>query len=92
MNIFRTIFNFLYEIFLGCSHEKLTRTFTLEQQTYKVCLNCGSKVYYSPDTMRPLHGREMRRMRALHASEVKLISPTGASMMMPGNNGKPNAA
>ena len=36
MSIFRAIFYFLYEIFLGCSHKHLTRPFTLEQETYMV--------------------------------------------------------
>ena len=52
MKILQTIFNFLYEILLGCRHERLTRPFTLQQQTYKVCLDCGKHVFHSADTMK----------------------------------------
>jgi hypothetical protein len=92
MSIFRAIFNFFYEIF-GCSHGRLTRPFTLEAHTYKVCLDCGSQIYYSPDTMRPLSGREVRRMKALQASEVKVMtSASGAPVLVPTNGRKSNAA
>jgi hypothetical protein len=74
MKILQAIFNFLYEIFLGCRHEHLTRPFTLQQQTYKVCLDCGKHVFYSADTMKPLSGREVRRIHAMHASELKVVA------------------
>lgn len=82
MNIFYAIFNFLYEIFLGCSHEHLTRPFTLQQETYKVCLDCGKQLYYSPVTMRPLNAREVRRMHAAHAGEVRIM-PSSVSIGKP---------
>ncbi|MBB6142299.1 hypothetical protein HNQ77_000237 [Silvibacterium bohemicum] len=93
MNIFLTIFNFFYEIFFGCSHERLTRPFTLQEQTYKVCLDCGNQVYYSPITMRPLSAREVRRMKAVQASEVRVMAPVSStpSMIQP-NERKSNAA
>jgi hypothetical protein len=83
MTILQTIINFFYEIFFGCSHAKLTRPFTLEAQTYKVCLDCGNHIFYSPITMRPLSAREVRRMKAVQASEVK---------MMPSVNNSPSVA
>ena len=73
MKILQAIFNFLYEILLGCRHDHLTRPFTLQQQTYKVCLDCGKHVFYSADTMKPLSGREVRRIHAMHASELKVV-------------------
>ena len=36
-----SVFGFFYEIFFGCRHERLTRPFTLQSHTYKVCLDCG---------------------------------------------------
>jgi hypothetical protein len=75
MNIFRAIFIFLYELVIGCSHEHVTRPFTLQQQTYKVCLDCGKQIFYSPVTMRPLTGRELRRMQAAQAGEVRVMTP-----------------
>jgi hypothetical protein len=80
MSIFRAILSFFYEIFLGCSHNRLTRPFTLQDETYKVCLDCGTHVYYSPVTMRPLSAREVRRMKAARAGELKVL---------PANNKRP---
>ena len=74
MSILRAILHFLYEILLGCRHDRLTRPFTLEQQTYKVCLDCGKHVFYSADTLRPLSAREMRRMRAVESGELKVVA------------------
>ena len=79
MIILRAIFNFLYGILLGCRHDRLTRPFTIEQQTYKVCLDCGKHLFYSADTMRPLSGRELRRMHAVQSGELKVVSVAGAA-------------
>jgi len=57
-------FAFCYGFVFGCHHGKLSRPFTLEAQTYKVCLDCGKQVFYSLDTMRPLSARELRRAYA----------------------------
>jgi hypothetical protein len=79
MSILRAIYNFLYGILLGCRHEHLTRPFTIEQQTYKVCLDCGKHVFYSADTMRPLSGRELRRIHTMHALELKVVAVASAA-------------
>jgi len=93
MNVFRAIFNFFYEIFFGCSHERLTRPFTLQHHTYKVCLDCGSQIYYSPTTMRPLSRREVRRMKAVEISEVKVMPAAAVNATLVTTNGsEPNAA
>jgi hypothetical protein len=92
VNILRDVFVFVFEIFFGCRHDHLTRPFTLERQTYKVCLDCGKQVFYSADTMRPLSAREVRRLKAADAGEVKVIpAPTGPQLVsVSGQN--PNAA
>jgi hypothetical protein len=77
MNILQAIFNFFYAILLGCRHDRLTRPFTIQRQTYKVCLDCGKQVYYSADTMRPLSAREVRRMHATDAGELKVMPVAG---------------
>ncbi len=93
MDILRSIFNFFYEIFFGCSHDKLTRPFTLEDKTYKVCLDCGSHIYYSPVTMRPLSAREVRRMKAVTASEVRVMPVSAiAPAVIRANESESNAA
>jgi len=73
MNMFGSTVNLFREIVFGCAHERLSRPFTLEEQCYMVCLECGSHVPYSPVTMRPLTGREIRRMKAVRAAGLKVI-------------------
>lgn len=93
MSIIYSILNFLYEVFLGCRHQHLTRPFTLQQQTYMVCLDCGKQIYYSPDTMRPLTAREVRRMNAAQAGEVRVMpAAMGTPALVPARSRKPNAA
>ncbi len=41
-----TVLDFLF----GC-HHRLSRVFTLEGQTYRVCCACGAKYGYSLETM-----------------------------------------
>jgi hypothetical protein len=95
MNIIRAVFNFLYEIILGCSHQHLTRPFTIEKQTYEVCLDCGKQIYYSADAMRPLNVREARRIHAAQAGEVRVMPATAAAVrpaMISARARKSNAA
>ena len=73
MRILRAVLAAMMDFFFGCHHTHLTRLFTLEQETYKVCLDCGRHVYYSPDTLRPLSARAVRRMRAAKAGEVRVL-------------------
>lgn len=35
----------------GCHHAKLSRVFTIEGHTYKVCCDCGAHFEYSLQTM-----------------------------------------
>ena len=55
--IMTAIINFLF----GCGHHNLTRPFTLENRTYKVCLDCGHEVAYQWEPVRnpptPVHSR-----------------------------------
>ena len=41
------IFDFLF----GCHHVHLSRAFTLQGETYKVCCDCGTRFAYSLETM-----------------------------------------
>lgn len=43
--------------FFGCRHRDLSRAFTNEGQTYKVCLKCGMRFPYSLETMKILPER-----------------------------------
>lgn len=39
------------ELAFGCHHGKLSRVFTIDGRTYKVCCDCGAKFAYSLETM-----------------------------------------
>jgi hypothetical protein len=41
----------ILEFLLGCRHVHLTRVFTLQGKTYRVCCDCGAKFGYSFKTM-----------------------------------------
>jgi hypothetical protein len=73
MNWFFSLLGFFYDIVFGCRHWSQTRPFTLEQQTYKVCLDCGKQIYYSTERMTPLSAREVRRMKAAAAGPLSVI-------------------
>lgn len=72
----RAVLDFFTEILFGCSHSKLSRPFTLNDETYEVCLDCGKQIYYSAQEMRPLTQWEIRRMKAAQAGEVKVVPIT----------------
>ena len=44
--LFRTL-DFLF----GCHHRNLSRVFTINGRTYRVCCGCGAKFDYSLETM-----------------------------------------
>jgi hypothetical protein len=92
MNLIRSIFNFFFEIFFGCRHDHLTRPFTLERETYKVCLDCGRQIFYSPETMRPLNSRELRRRQTAQLGVVKVIPANHATALAAGPKNDSNAA
>lgn len=81
MKIIQAILDFLYEIFLGCRHSHMTRPFTIQRETYKVCLDCGKRIYYSPETMMPLSAREVRRLEAANAGELKVVPAVSSSTL-----------
>ena len=73
MTWIQSLLGFFYDIVFGCRHWSQTRPFTLEQQTYKVCLDCGKQIYYSRERMTPLSAREVRRMKTANAGPVTVI-------------------
>lgn len=83
---------FLYDVFFGCRHNQQTRPFTLEQQTYKVCLDCGRKIYYSRERMTPLSAMEVRRMKAAQAGIRAVVPSSASAVLAPVPVNKSNAA
>ena len=72
MIVLSTIYNFALSTFLGCHHRRMTRPFTIENECYMVCLDCGRQRFYSTETMRLLGRRESRRLRAALAARPPL--------------------
>jgi hypothetical protein len=55
---------FLMQLFLGgCRHGPQSRPFTLDDETYKVCLNCARVIPYSLERMAPLSLLERRKVK-----------------------------
>ena len=56
------------ELAFGCYHRKLSRVFTLNGHSYKVCCDCGATFDYSLRTMSVRHHRRLlSALRRLHA-------------------------
>jgi hypothetical protein len=41
----------ILDFLFGCHHAHLSRVFTLQGETYRVCCDCGAKYAYSLETM-----------------------------------------
>lgn len=41
----------IFKWFFGCHHSQLSRVFTIERRTYRVCCNCGVQFDYSLENM-----------------------------------------
>jgi hypothetical protein len=59
------------ELAFGCRHRKLSRVFTIEGRTYKVCCDCGARFLYSLETMSIVahHHRRFPSLRRLRARQ-----------------------
>ncbi len=83
MRVLRDVINTVSSVF-GCQHDRLSRPFTIERQSYMVCLECGLKVFYSMDEMRRLSRREVRRLAVLEP--ISRMRPVpGGSESAPGD-------
>jgi DNA-directed RNA polymerase subunit RPC12/RpoP len=68
MSVLRDMSHVLSSAF-GCRHDRLSRLFTIQDESYMVCLACGHRVFYSVETMRPLGRRELNRLRAMRREQ-----------------------
>ena len=58
------------EFAFGCHHGKLSRVFTIEGRTYKVCCDCGARFRYSLETMSIVaHHKRLPSFRRLRARQ-----------------------
>jgi hypothetical protein len=64
------------DIAFGCHHRKLSRVFTVEGHSYKVCCDCGASFHYSLQSMSITHRRKLfpmlRRLR-IQRRRMKLL-------------------
>jgi hypothetical protein len=62
------------EFAFGCHHRKLSRVFTIDNHTYKVCCDCGATFNYSLETMSIRHRRRLlSALRRLQAGRRRLL-------------------
>ena len=65
----------------GCRHRELSRAFTSENETYKVCLKCGARLRYSWQTMSLVRDDEKSKKPAiqapLHSSQTQRRASSG---------------
>ncbi len=47
----REMFLRAFDFVFGCHHRELSRVFTIDRRTYRVCCACGAAFKYSLDTM-----------------------------------------
>jgi hypothetical protein len=92
MTWIHSLLGFVYDILFGCRHWSQTRPFTLEKQTYKVCLDCGKQIYYSRERMTPLSAREVRRLKTAATSPLNVIADMPQGSFLTRRASKSNAA
>ncbi|HEY4049837.1 MAG TPA: hypothetical protein VGM27_23495 [Acidobacteriaceae bacterium] len=69
--------SFLFQFVMGCRHRHQSRPFTLDKQTYKVCLECGMVIHYSLERMAPLGAWEQRELGIANTNRRRMISSAG---------------
>jgi hypothetical protein len=69
--------SFLFQFVMGCRHRHQSRPFTLDKQTYKVCLECGMVIHYSLERMAPLGTREQRELAMAKTNRPRIVSGAG---------------
>ncbi len=62
------------DLCLGCRHDRTTRPFTIQDESYMVCLDCGKQLFYSVESMRRLNGRELRNLRARRSDRLTVLA------------------
>ena len=66
---------YLFQDAFGCSHSNLSRVFTIERRTYRVCFDCAQELDYSWGHMRRLRGRSVTQPTML--PPLIVIAPKG---------------
>jgi hypothetical protein len=62
----------LFEFLLrACRHRRQSRPFTLDNQTYKVCLDGGKELDYSLESMAPISVRERWELKMVESKRLR---------------------
>lgn len=80
MRVLRFLRDSAIDLCLGCRHDRLTRPFTIQDESYMVCLDCGKQVFYSLESMRRLSGRELRSLRAKRSGLLVVPEPVSSTV------------
>ena len=83
MQWIQSFLRFFFDLFFGCRHDHMTRPFTLESHSYKICLDCGQEMPYSLESMRLLNTWEVRRLQQHRIETVPDIAPALESALQP---------
>jgi hypothetical protein len=69
-----------YDFAFGCHHRNLSRVFTIEGRTYRVCCGCGVSFKYSLENMSmERHARRIRRPTEVLGARMRAPSKIAVS-------------
>ena len=75
LSLYLNLLSATFQFAFGCAHNELSRVFTINRRTYKVCYGCGNEFDYSWSRMRamkPEH-RSSARSRSVIARQAKVL-------------------
>jgi hypothetical protein len=61
------------EFAFGCRHRRLSRVFTIDNHTYRVCCDCGARFNYSLETMSIRRRRLLSALRRIQMRPSRLL-------------------
>jgi len=62
-----------YDLVFGCHHRNLSRVFSIEGSSYKVCCQCGANFPYSWESMHIIKGKERTPRRQFAHMRAELV-------------------
>jgi hypothetical protein len=65
-----------YDLVFGCRHPNLSRVFSIERASYKVCCQCGARFPYSWELMCIIKGKERKPRPELVHTRTELVQTT----------------
>src|SRR5213082_100540 len=77
LSLYMNLLSGMFEFAFGCSHNALSRVFTIKQRTYKVCYDCGRELDYSWSMMRAMKPKQVREAQVL-----SVIAPHAKVLVM----------